>query len=178
MSERKEGLDVKCPNCRQAYLETTAEYDPAVKANGTMVRLKNPWKKLGWAPFGDGVSQSHAHKKSRSHFNMYCPGCGGMLCRSGFLKVIEPKTTETAEMTIGEQRIIISDEVPPDKVIVINPDDIKLKQPKPGPKTVRNNKIFELKDSGMSKAAIGREVGLSGMMVGKILKERAANDKG
>jgi len=30
----------------------------------------------------------------------------------------------------------------------------------------------------MSNAAIGREVGLSGMMVGKILKERAINDQG
>lgn len=203
MTEKREGLDVKCPQCRKVYLETTDKYDPDVKANGAMVRLKNPWKKWNWSPFGDGVSEKLACKESRTHHNMYCPGCNAILCKDGQLLVVEkPVSEKTAIKQVEEPETIsgtgieqpkgIIEEIPPK-----SPEEIfdnlgqgkEDKEPEPPkvqiktddiyeseiPPETRNEKIFRLKKSKkpkMSNAAIGREVGLSGAMVGKILKKK------
>jgi len=204
-------MDVKCPSCKKVYFETTDKYNPDVKANASMVILKDPWKKWKWAPFGD-VPASMAYKASRKWFEMYCPGCKSRLAPKGFLTIAQPKPKNipvaidivdgapvTVEQAIAKYSGVLSNETiekmfniqtdmelqeifipvidaPKDTITIINPDNFEIKQPPLDEKTIRDRKIVELKESGMSNAAIGREVGISGMAVGNILKKVNGND--
>uniref|UniRef100_A0A6M3LDE5 Uncharacterized protein n=1 Tax=viral metagenome TaxID=1070528 RepID=A0A6M3LDE5_9ZZZZ len=170
------GLNVKCPVCTRVYLQTTDQYDPDIKAHGAMVTLKDPWKKWKWSPFGDGLNEKQACKESRSHFSMFCTGCGAGLCRSGKLRVmerpIEPShitvtyTDEELEREWNERIVNAKNRAIPHekKVYSIMVDDEEQTES-------RDDKIFRLKKRGMTNAAIGKKVGLSGAMVGVILKK-------
>jgi len=175
------GLDVKCPFCKQIYLQTTDQYDPNIKAHGAMVMLKYPWKKWRWPPFGDGLSENQACKKSRSHFSMFCTGCGAGLCRSGKLLVMErPKkpshitvtyTDEELEREWNERLVNAKNrEIPHEKkVYSIMVDDEEQTES-------RDDKIFRLKKRGLTNTAIGKKIGLSGARVGVILKKRKKHE--
>jgi len=43
--------DVICPQCKGKFHETTNQYDPSIPANGSMFRLKEPWRSWRWSSF-------------------------------------------------------------------------------------------------------------------------------
>ena len=88
-----EGLKVKCPNCGKVYWETTDQYDPDARPNGSMVRLLNPWLKNSWPIFGDGIMPrgDGSGTSVTPCAEMDCIGCLAQLAPSGKLKAIEPK---------------------------------------------------------------------------------------
>lgn len=84
------GLNVVCPGCRKVYHETTDAYDPDKPANGSMVHLKDPWRKWGWCSFGDalnGIPPNIAERPETYWSVMECPGCGTPLAPGGRLLV-------------------------------------------------------------------------------------------
>lgn len=80
-------MDVKCPQCKRIYYETTDTYDPNVRPNGSMLRLKEPWKSRGWSTYG----LDRADGKSLLAGDMECVGCSAPLAPSGRLKIVEEK---------------------------------------------------------------------------------------
>jgi len=95
------GLDIICPGCRKSYHSTTELYDPALTANGAMVRLKEPWRKWGWCTFGDagnGLPPKIAERKDTYWSVMDCPGCGAPMAPSGKLTVKEPEGKPLVEV--------------------------------------------------------------------------------
>ena len=103
----QEGLDVKCVACRRIYFSTTEQYDPGEKPNGAMLRLKNPWRRLKWSPFGDGLSHAQACRKSRKWHTMTCPGCGGYLCggKPRLLVMPRPKDNSPVVETYSDEEL-------------------------------------------------------------------------
>jgi len=88
------GLDVICPGCRKSFHVTTGAYSPHRPANGSMVRLKNPWRKWGWCSFGDagnGLPPEIAERPDTYYSMMDCPGCGAPLAPNGKLTIREPE---------------------------------------------------------------------------------------
>lgn len=83
---------IKCPSCCQCYHETTDKFNPDIRPDGSMVRLKEPWRSWGWSPFGDsedGREIRFAETSATLASDMNCPGCGSPLAPSGRLTVIE-----------------------------------------------------------------------------------------
>lgn len=60
--------DVICPGCKSRYHETTDRYDADKVPNGSMLRLKEPWRSWGWSSFPELDSSVLA--------DLECPGCG------------------------------------------------------------------------------------------------------
>ena len=80
--------DVRCPNCAEAFYETTELYDPNKMTTGEMLRFKKKYGPEGynWSlPFSD-------HDMSEA---IVCVECGGPLAPSGKVKV-EPLLMEMA----------------------------------------------------------------------------------
>ncbi len=72
--------DVRCPNCAEAFYETTELYDPNKMTTGEMLRFKKKYGPEGynWSlPFSD-------HDMSEG---IVCVECGGPLAPSGKVKV-------------------------------------------------------------------------------------------
>ena len=94
---------IKCPTCGQCYHETTKKFNPEVRPNGSMVRLSNPWRSLGWSPFGDedGRDIRFAESEATLCSDLRCPGCLSPLAPSGRLKVIY----ETPQPLPSEEKI-------------------------------------------------------------------------
>jgi len=80
-------MDVKCPQCKRTYYETTDTYDPNVRPNGSMLRLKDPWKSRGWSTYG----LDRAEGAGLLAGDMECVGCSAPLAPSGRLKVVDPE---------------------------------------------------------------------------------------
>lgn len=74
---------VKCPQCGVAYYETTDTFNPNASPNGSMLRLRDPWKSMGWYTYGvdrgDGASMLAS--------DLECTGCYAPLAPSGRLRV-------------------------------------------------------------------------------------------
>jgi len=51
MASKFDGTGVICPGCTGVYHECNERYDPDIPANGTMFRLREPWKSYGWTDF-------------------------------------------------------------------------------------------------------------------------------
>lgn len=84
------GLDVICPGCKKSFHTTTAAFNPYKTANGSMVYLKDPWRKWGWCSFGDtgnGLPPDIAETPRTYWSMMDCPGCGTPMASSGHLTV-------------------------------------------------------------------------------------------
>ncbi len=61
--------DVICPNCNEVFHETTAEFNPDVNPNGSMLRLKDRYRADGWDSFVEDSSSIQDE--------LCCPSCGG-----------------------------------------------------------------------------------------------------
>ena len=90
---------VKCPGCCQSFHETTDKFNPDVQPNGSMVRLRDPWRKWGWSPFGDVDSRDIKFAETLCTLvsDMICPGCGSPLAPSGRLTIISEEKREKEE---------------------------------------------------------------------------------
>ena len=77
-------MDVKCPQCGKTYYETTDTFDPDISPNGSMLRLKEPWRSRGWATYGLGRIEG----KGLLVYGMECTGCGAPLAPSGKLRIV------------------------------------------------------------------------------------------
>ena len=82
---------IRCPNCVQSFHETTEKFNPDVRPNGSMVRLRQPWRGWGWSPFGgeDGRDIRFAESEATLCSDLRCPGCGSPLAPGGRLTIIE-----------------------------------------------------------------------------------------
>jgi len=78
-------MDVKCPQCKRTYYETTDTFNPDVRPNGSMLRLKEPWNSRGWPTYG----ADRVEGKSLLALDMECTGCGAPLAPSGRLSVVK-----------------------------------------------------------------------------------------
>jgi len=103
--------EIKCPNCCNCYHETTEKFDSDVSPNGSMVRLRDPWRKWGWCSFGDGEDGRDtpvAETDCTLASDMLCPGCGSPLAPSGRLIIIEEQDPEATESEEGNKRELVA----------------------------------------------------------------------
>jgi len=80
---------VKCPQCKVSYYETTDKYDPDVSPNGSMLRLRDPWRSMGWATYGLDRGEGPGLLWS----DLECTGCSAPLAPSGRL-IMGPNPNE------------------------------------------------------------------------------------
>lgn len=76
-------MEVRCPQCKCIYYETTDTYDPDKALNGSMLQLLDPWKSYGWMTYGHYNGHS-----SQVASNMECCGCESPLAPSGRLTFV------------------------------------------------------------------------------------------
>lgn len=72
--------DVICPNCNESYHETSDQYRPDKAPHGGMFRLKEQYREMGWDSFVEDDASIQD--------NLFCPGCGGLYCEKGKVRVI------------------------------------------------------------------------------------------
>jgi hypothetical protein len=103
-AERGKGerMKVQCPNCKKICHETTESYDPAIRPNGAMVRLLDPWKTWGWGKFGD-------HRNGGAEViasDMECPCCEAPLAPSGRLRVVSEDHGKTEAEKTARRKLL------------------------------------------------------------------------
>ena len=86
-------FDVICDNCLQVFHETvpvgTNGFNPEEPVNGSMLRLKEPYRSRGWSSFAENEDSEYG--------SLTCPGCGAVYGNcSGILKYVEQKETADA----------------------------------------------------------------------------------
>lgn len=152
------GLDIKCAACRHIYHETTEFYNPDEKPNGTMLRLKEKWRRARWSPFGDGLAHSQACKKHRKWYTLTCPGCGGYICGGKPRLLVIPRPLDNSPVieTYTDEQL---------------EKEWNRRTSQSSVEETRDEKVHRLRGDGLSYAKIGEQVGLSGVSVGRILKK-------
>ncbi len=99
-------MKVKCPGCRQVFHETTDAYQPNVRANGSMLKLLEPWAGWGWDTFGDNRKATASVLASE----MFCPSCDSPLAPGGRLRVVLEPLGETLKRVSEENQVRIEKE--------------------------------------------------------------------
>jgi len=73
---KPEVLDIVCPGCKGRYHETTEAYKSDIAPNGSMFRLKEPYRTAWrWSSFSE---QSHVRQG-----DLDCPSCGAPYLSGG-----------------------------------------------------------------------------------------------
>lgn len=108
-----EGLKIQCPNCKRTDFVTTERYNPDVTPNGSMVKCLLPYH-IDWLTSSTTLASE-----------ITCPECCAQLAPSGRLVVIEPPAVNdeedvAREILQGGPKVVVSDEVPPGKILVID----------------------------------------------------------
>lgn len=78
-----EGLKCKCPSCKMIMHETTKNYKPDVRPNGSFLRLLDPWKGWGWSTYDDALGTV-----ATDCSQMTCPSCSSPLAPTGRLTIV------------------------------------------------------------------------------------------
>jgi len=101
---------IKCPNCGQCFHETTEKFNPDIRPNGSMVRLRQPWRGWGWSPFGgeDGRDIRFAESEATLCSDLRCPCCGSPLAPGGRLTTVEEPKQEIAKSEVSKKELIAS----------------------------------------------------------------------
>ncbi len=95
--------EVKCPNCKRVFWETTDKFNPDIAPNGSMLRLLQPYRGNNWPIFGDGVMPKGDGTGTMGTLSaeMDCPQCLAQLAPSGRLMVIDDVPTPISPMEAG-----------------------------------------------------------------------------
>ena len=98
-----ENLQVRCPNCKKIFWETTDKFDPEITPNGSMLRLLQPYRGNHWPIFGDGVmpTRNGTGTAGTKCAEMDCPQCLAQLAPSGKLNVLAPRPEPTMQEALG-----------------------------------------------------------------------------
>ena len=78
-------MKIKCPNCKRTDFETTANYNPNLPPNGSMVKCLLPYH-IDWLC-----------SSTTKGAEMTCPECLAALVIKGKLSVAQPTLMETEE---------------------------------------------------------------------------------
>ena len=75
----QEGLKIQCPSCKKTNFVTTAQFNPDIRPNGSMIR----WTGLYQIDFLESVTTLCSE--------LICPDCSASLAPSGRLTVLSPE---------------------------------------------------------------------------------------
>lgn len=175
-------MNIKCPQCRNMYHETTENFNPHVNPRGHMLRLKEPWRKWMWNVFFNSGRPRHIDEgKETLHTQMFCPGCGAALAPSGRLFVVNP---DGSRFVPGPAPVPVDNTVDGKLVFDFDYSDLEESTMSIGSsaeefvaeKTIdlavtpgvqnlntetRNEKVLRLRSEGLTFSQIGRAVGLA-----------------
>lgn len=85
-----EGLKVQCPSCKKTNFVTTAQYNPDIRPNGSMIK----WTGLYQIDFLQTVTTLCSE--------LICPDCQAALAPSGRLTVLTPEIIDPDPVPVAE----------------------------------------------------------------------------